>query len=201
MRNKSTVFYRGNTEVSVDFSSEDISSDGSVLLLEKLKREHKLLRYFSRVIPDNRDPLRTIHKVEKLLKQRVYTLMQGYEDTNDVNYLKNDPLYKDILDGNMASQPTMSRFENRMDKSSIFTMCYAWVDRYVSTLKNRNRIIIDIDATDDQTYGTSKCPCSMDIMVTSCTTSCFSMMEKQGRLLSRYYALAIAIQTNGMWLF
>ena len=153
MRNKNTVFYRGNTEVSVDFSSEDISSDGSVLLLEKLEREHKLLRYFSRVIPDNRDPLRTTHNVDKLLKQRVYTLMQGYEDTNDVNYLKNDPLYKDILVGDMASQPTMSRFENRMDKSSIFTMCYAWVDRYVSTLKNRNRIIIDIDATDDQTYG------------------------------------------------
>ena len=67
MRNKNTVFYRGNTEVSVDFSSEDISSDGSVLLLEKLEREHKLLRYFSRVIPDSRDPLRTIRKVEKLL--------------------------------------------------------------------------------------------------------------------------------------
>ena len=102
MRNKDTVFYRGNTEVSVDFSSEDISSDGSVVLLEKLEREHKLLRYFSKVMPDHRDPLRTVHKVEKLLRQRVYTLMQGYEDTNDVNYLKNDPLYKDILDGDMA---------------------------------------------------------------------------------------------------
>ena len=79
--------------------------------------------------------------------------MQGYEDTNDVNYLKNDPLYKDILDGDMASQPTLSRFENSMDKASIFALCYAWVDRYVSTLKNRKRIIIDIDATDDPTHG------------------------------------------------
>jgi hypothetical protein len=153
MRNKNTVFYRGKTEVSVDFSAEDISSDGSVVLLEKLEREHKLLRYFSKVMPDHRDPLRTVHKVEKLLRQRVYTLMQGYEDTNDVNYLKNDTLYKDILEGDMASQPTLSRFENSMDKSSIFTMCYAWVDRYVSTLKKRKRIIIDIDATDDPTFG------------------------------------------------
>jgi len=153
MSNKSTAFYRGNTAISVDFSAEQISSDGSVILLEKLERKNKLLRHFSKIIPDNRDPLRTIHTREKQLKQRVYLLMQGYEDTNDVNYLKNDPLYKDILDGDMASQPTLSRFENSMDKASIFTMCYAWVDHYVSTLKNRKCIIIDIDATDDQTHG------------------------------------------------
>ena len=153
MRNKNTVFYRGNTEVSIDFSADEISSDGSVVLLEKLERKHKLLRYFSNYIPDHRDPIRTVHKVNKLLRQRIYTLMQGYQDTNDVNYLKNDPLYKDILDGDMASQPTLSRFENSMDKASIFTLCYAWVDRYVSTLKNRNRIIIDIDSTDDPTHG------------------------------------------------
>ena len=67
MRNKNTVFYRENTEVLVNFSSEDISSDCSVLLLEKFEREHKLFRCFSRVIPDSRDPLRTIHKVEKFL--------------------------------------------------------------------------------------------------------------------------------------
>jgi len=153
MSNKNTAFYRGNTAISVDFSAEQISSDGSVILLEKLERKNKLLRHFSKIIPDNRDPLRTIHSREKQLKQRVYTLMQGYEDTNDVNYLNNDPLYKDILDGDMASQPTLSRFENSMDKASIFTMCYAWVDHYVSTLKNRKSIIIDIDATDDQTHG------------------------------------------------
>ena len=67
MRNKNTVIYRGNTEVSVDFSSEDINSEGSVLLLEKLEREYKLFRCFSRVIPDSQDPLRTTHKVEKFL--------------------------------------------------------------------------------------------------------------------------------------
>ncbi len=153
MSYKDTVFYRGNTAVSLDFSSDEISTDGAVLLLEKLERKHGLLRYFSRFIPDTRNPLRIVHSIEKLLKQRVFTLMQGYEDTNDVNYLKNDPLFKDILDGDMASQPTMSRFENSMDKHSIFELCYAWIDRYVSTLKGRKRITIDIDGTDDPTHG------------------------------------------------
>ncbi len=45
--------------------------------------------------------------------------MQGCEDTNDVDYLKNDPLYKDILEGDMASWPTMSRIENSMDEASV----------------------------------------------------------------------------------
>ncbi|MCK5104195.1 MAG: transposase, partial [Cyclobacteriaceae bacterium] len=99
MRNKNTIFYKGKTEVSIDFSSEEISSDGSVILLEKLERKHKIIRYFSKFIPDSRDPLRITHSLEKLLKQRVFTLMQGYEDTNDVQYLKNDPLLQDVLDG------------------------------------------------------------------------------------------------------
>ena len=153
MSHKDTAFYRGNKLVSFDFSAEKISSDGSVLLLEKLERKHKLINHFSKILPDRRDPSRITHSVSKLLKQRVYGIMLGYEDANDVKYLKNDPLLQDILEGDLASQPTISRFENTMDKHVIFKLCYAWVDRYVRTLKNRKSIIIDIDATDDPTHG------------------------------------------------
>jgi hypothetical protein len=156
MSNKDTVFYRGNTSIKLDFSAEEISSDGAVLLLEKLERKHKIINYYSGLIPDLRDPFRTVHSMEKLLKQRVFTLMLGYEDANDVTYLKNDPLLQDILEGDLASQPTISRFENSMDKHSIFKLCYAWIDRYVKTLKNRKKIVIDVDATDDPTYGSQQ---------------------------------------------
>lgn len=80
-------------------------------------------------------------------------LMQGYEDCNDVFHLQHDPLYKDILEGDLASQPTLSRFENSISKQTIFSLCYGWIDRYVSSLKGRSSITIDIDATDDATYG------------------------------------------------
>ncbi len=153
MSNEDTVFYRRNKAISVDFSAEKISSDGALVLLEKIEREHKILRYFSRVIPDTRNPLLITHTIEKLLKQRVYMLMQGYEDANDVSHLQHDPLYQDILEGDLASQATLSRFENSLDKQSIFELCYAWVDRYVSGLKGKKSITIDIDATDDATYG------------------------------------------------
>jgi len=150
---KNTVFYRGKKSISVDFSAEEISSDGSLVLLEKIEREHKLIRYFSKFIPDSRNPILVTHTIEKLLKQRVFMLMQGYEDANDVFHLQHDPLYKDILDGDLASQPTISRFENSLDKRSIFALCYGWIDRYVSSLTGRSSIIIDIDGTDDPTHG------------------------------------------------
>jgi len=153
---KNTTFYRNNTAVIVDFSTSEISSDGAVVLLEKLERKHKLLHYFSQLIPDYRNPRRTIHGMEKLLKQRVYMLMQGYEDANDVFHLQNDPLFKDILEGDLASQPTLSRFENGIEKQTIFALCYACIDRYVSSLSGRNEVIIDIDSTDDPTHGTQQ---------------------------------------------
>jgi hypothetical protein len=151
--NKNTLFYRGISAVSLDFSASEISSDGSLILLEKLEREHKLINYFSKCIPDHRDPRFITYSREDQLKQRVFMLMLGYEDTNDVTHLQHDPLFKDVLQGDLASQPTLSRFENSLDKHSIFELCNAWVDKYVSSLAGRKQIIIDIDATDDATYG------------------------------------------------
>ena len=153
MSYKNTLFYRGKLSVSVSFSREEISSDGAVVLLEKIEREHKLLHYYSKFILDKRHPLFITHSIEKLLKQRVYMLMQGYEGGNDVFHLQHDPLYKDILEGDLASQPTISRFENSLDKRSIFELCYAWVERYVASLKGRKSITIDVDATNDPTHG------------------------------------------------
>jgi hypothetical protein len=56
MSYKSTLFYRGNKSVSVDFSSSEISSDGSLILLEKIEQEHKLLKKFGQYLFDARNP-------------------------------------------------------------------------------------------------------------------------------------------------
>ena len=153
MSNKNTLFYRKNTAISIDFSAEQISSDGSLILLEKLEREHKVINYFSKFLPDTRNPRFITYTREAQLKQRVFMVMLGYEDANDVTHLQHDPLFKDVLQGDLASQPTISRFENSHDKHSIFALCSAWVDKYVSGLAGRKQVIIDIDATDDSTYG------------------------------------------------
>lgn len=156
MSTKNTLFYRGNQCVSVDFSATEISSDGSLILLEKLERDHNLLSHFATLLPDNRNPKYITYSRAHQLKQRVFMLMLGYEDANDVTHLQKDPLFKDILQGDLASQPTISRFENSFDKESILKLSYAWIDRYVLSLKGRQRIIIDVDATDDSTYGSQQ---------------------------------------------
>ncbi len=153
MRTKDTLFYRGNTSISVDFSASEISSDGSLILLEKIEREHKLINKFGKHLPDLRNPNLVTYSREAQLKQRVFMMMLGYEDANDVTHLQQDPLFKDVLQGDLASQPTISRFENSLDKHSIFKFSNAWVDHYVSTLQGRERIVIDVDATDDPTHG------------------------------------------------
>ena len=76
-----------------------------------------------------------VHSYEKMLKQRVFLLMQGYEDANDAAYLKHDPVLKTILEGDIVSQPTISRFENHIDKHTIFKILNNWIDRYVLSLK------------------------------------------------------------------
>ena len=153
MQDKYTAFYRKDQAIMVDFSAESISSDGAVVLLEKIERKHKLIKRFSRLIPDYRNPMMRLHDNEKLLKQRVYMLVQGYRDCNDVGRLQNDPLFKDVLNGDLASQPTLSRFENRMNLRAAFSIGYEWIERYAESLKGRDKIIIDIDGTDDPTHG------------------------------------------------
>lgn len=153
MSTKNTLFYRDNKTVLLDFSAQEISSDGAVVYLEKLERKHGLLKRMSQFIPDQRNALFTTYSRYAQLKQRVFMLTQGYEDVNDVNHLKSDIVFKDILQGELASQPTISRFENCVNKASVFAICYDFIDRYVESLKGRDQITIDVDATDDPTHG------------------------------------------------
>jgi hypothetical protein len=124
MRTKDTLYYKQNQAYIVDFSAEDISSDTSIFLSEKIERKHRLIRHISSFINDRREKDKVTFSYEHLLKQRVFLMMQGYEDANDVDHLKHDPVIKNVLGGDLASQPTISRFENNIDKATIFNILY-----------------------------------------------------------------------------
>lgn len=87
MSEKTTAFYRGNTEVSVDFSAQSISSDEAVVLLDKLERKHKVIARMAGLIPDRWDTSKVTHSVEKLLRQRVFTLMQGFYEKESQGHI------------------------------------------------------------------------------------------------------------------
>ena len=99
--------------------AEQISSDSAISLAEKIERKNRLIKSVSSKIKDARDCNLVKHSYEKILKQRVFLMMQGYEDANDVEHLKNDPILKSVLEGDLASQPTVFRFENSIDKQTI----------------------------------------------------------------------------------
>lgn len=154
MDSKNKVFFRNKQAITFDFSAEQVSSDGGILLSEKIEQEHGLLSDFSKLLPDNRSPLLVQYQNLDMLKQRVYLMLQGYEDCNDEAKLRNDPVIRKVLETDLCSQPTLSRFENRMDKHTIFNLYYWFIDKYVSSIsKDKEQIIIDIDATDDPTHG------------------------------------------------
>lgn len=156
-KEKDTVFYRGKQAFKFDFSASAISSDGAILLSEKVERKTGLLKSFAALIPDYRNPFFIEYTYEEMLRQRVFLMMQGYQDCNDEQKLREDPVIRKVLDSGLCSQPTLSRFENKADRSLIYQMSQWFVDRYVEELKEKTgQIIIDVDGTDDPTHGSQQ---------------------------------------------
>jgi len=151
---KNTAFYSKNKAYNFDFTAEQISSDGGVLLSEKIEKKQRILHSFSELLPDFRDPEKITYSRYDQIKQRIFLLMQGYEDCNDQEKLKFDPLIQEVHGNELCSQPTMCRMENSLQKKDIFSLCNWFVDRYVTNLPStKKRIVIDIDSTDDPTHG------------------------------------------------
>ena len=154
MSQQITLFYQGKQQVNLDFSAQAVSSDGAIVLSRKLEKKYKLIEQFCRDIPEYRDRRYIDHSIDEMISQRVFLMMQGYDDCNDVDRLKDDPIISEMLGGDLCSQPSISRFENSMTVRTIYELSMAWIDRYVSSIdKTRKQIVIDVDGTDDPAHG------------------------------------------------
>lgn len=154
MRHKIKLFSNKNQEVLLNYSDEGISSDGGMVISERIEKESGLIKKFCKNITDNRHKSYTIHKSYKIVKQRVYLLNQGYEDCNDVKHLVHDPILNELSDGRIVSQPTLSRFENSLTRQDIYKSSEYFVESWIATLAaEKKEVIIDVDSTDSPTYG------------------------------------------------
>lgn len=154
MSMKNTLFYKKNQEINFDFSAETVSSDGAIFLTEKIERTYSIIDKFCKSLPDNRNQSYVSHSILDMVKQRVYMMVQGYEDCNDETYLRNDPVVNTIFSNGLASQPTLSRFENSLARRDIYSISMDFIDNYVSSIDSKRKsIIIDADGTDDPTHG------------------------------------------------
>jgi hypothetical protein len=112
-------------------------------------------------IDDFRDQSKVIHSIDDLIHQRITQLALGYEDCNDSNYLRKDPLLKTMIKGlpegsnDLGSQPTFSRFENSVSYRDIFRLSELMLEMYIKKVRQRRQkeIILDIDATNDPVHG------------------------------------------------
>jgi len=140
--------------IVIQETAPKISSDGGLMLLKKCDERFGVTRRMAACIADTRcgDVSHTVHK---MLAQRVYGIAMGWEDCNDFEALRLDPLYATVLGSMPASQPTLSRFENGVDYKSLRRLSTELVDVFISRHKDLppKRIVIDIDATEDPAHG------------------------------------------------
>jgi len=150
----------GDKTVELDFGGGRLSSDAGLILLKDIDDQLGLTRALAAVLADSRDARRIHFTPEDLLKQRIFQIAAGYEDANDANTLRHDPIFKLLLDrlpetgAPLASQPTISRFENRVSRTEIYRMALVLMDQFIASYNRPPEVIVlDVDDTEDRAHG------------------------------------------------
>ncbi|MGA7538520.1 MAG: transposase, partial [Steroidobacteraceae bacterium] len=149
----------------VKFDQPHASSDGGAILLKACDEQLGLTERLAACIADSRQSGKVEHSIRDLVRQRLYGIACGYADCNDAARLAHDPIQKlllgrDPLDGPaLASQPTLSRFENAPRRADLYRMGEGLAESVIERHRKRlgarkvKHITIDLDPTDDPTHG------------------------------------------------
>ena len=147
--------------LEVKFSGLDLSSDAGLLLVKQAEKNLKVCEGIADCLEDNREQHKVKHPLFQLVSQRIYQIAAGYEDTNDSNYLRHDPIFKIICDKIprigaelLASQPTISRLENQITQQEIKSVRRFFIDKFIQNHPEApQQIVLDIDGFDAFTHG------------------------------------------------
>lgn len=158
------LFSIGRRIVTARFDGETLTSDAGVMFVGAVDKKLGLTKRLSRTLTDRRSTRRVRHGQRDLLRQRIYQIAAGYEDANDADSLRHDAAFQIALDrtpagGSLASQPTLSRFEQR-SASELLRMSEVMLDVWVERLRARakkthrkTRIVLDLDSSDFVAHG------------------------------------------------
>jgi len=152
--------------VESGFTAGQVSSDGGALLLREVERKINLLGRLGSCFIDGRAPLLVRHQLSEMLAQRIYGLALGYEDLNDHEQLRSDPLLgvlsgKRELDSPLAGKSTLNRLELTGRTGRYHKISYSpcaidrlLVDLYIESQASApTEVVLDLDATDIPLYG------------------------------------------------
>ena len=147
-------------KVTAAFDGGRLTSDGGVLLLAQAERKMGICARLAACIADPRDPSRVVHALPDILRARVLAIACGYEDADDLDALRDDPGFRLALGklpetgAGLASQPTMSRWENAPTTRELAKLMAAMVGVYCASYPSApGAVTLDIDDTCDVVHG------------------------------------------------
>jgi DDE family transposase len=145
--------------IVVEPSRAQLSSDAGLLPIRQFDERIGLTRQFAEALEDPRDPELIDHSFLEMARARIYGILADYEDQNDHDTLRSDPVFKLVAgrapDGpHLASQPTLSRFENAINIPSLKKLRALFIEQFIASFATPPRsLIFDMDAVDDPTHG------------------------------------------------
>ena len=145
--------------IVVEPSDAQISSDAGLLPVRQLDEQIGLTRQFAEALADRRHSGYIDHTFLEMTRMRIYGVLADYPDQNDHDVLRSDPIFKlicdrSIEDDDLASQPTLSRFENAIDVGSFSRLRDVLIDQFIDSFDEPPmRLTLDIDPFDDPTHG------------------------------------------------
>jgi hypothetical protein len=149
----------GPLPIQVEVAHDPLTSDAGLLPLRQFDERIGLTKSFAAALNDPRDPDLVDHSFRDMVRMRVFGILAGYEDQNDHDTLRTDPVFKLIADrsprdADLASQPTLSRFENQIDIASLKKLRDVFIDQFIATFAEPPlTLTFDLDAVDDPTHG------------------------------------------------
>ena len=140
----------------INFDGGDLSSDAGLLLIKEFISKLGIDTLLEKAFKTNNPALFRYHSDSKNLLQMIYMIIVGYFEDDASDELTNDPVFKSVLEKDaLASQPTVSRFFNRMDEDTLnqFLAIARVLRRKIYSIQMPQAVILDLDSTLLDAYG------------------------------------------------
>jgi hypothetical protein len=147
------------TPLAIEPSPGQLSGDAGLLPIRQFDERIGLTRALADALDDPREPALTEHTFLGMVRSRIYGILAGYEDPNDDDALRHDLVFKLLAgrspnENDLASQPTLSRFENAISIKSLKRLRDVFLDQFIASFARLPRhLTFNLDAVDDPAHG------------------------------------------------
>lgn len=172
----------GSKAIEARLDAACMSSDSGLLALHEVDQRLAIASRLAGCIRDPRDPSRVVHGLDEIIRTRMLMIAAGYEDGNDVDALRRDPMFKLAMgrlpdDGDLCSQPTISRLENLLDAPALLRMGRAMVEHYCRSFPKCHVVSCSISTTRSTLcMVASSCGCLMRITMNAASSQSWCSM-------------------------